>query len=113
MIARRGMTLLEAMVGLVILGTVGVALLEVFSGATRVAVRAGNWSRAVAYAENAVESFKLDPHQPPAGIETLADGFTRRVGLEPWSDPAFATLTVEVTLPGGGTHTLRRLWRAP
>lgn len=111
---RRGMTLLEALVALVILGTVGVALLEVFASTARVATRAGEWSRAVAYAEEALENIKLDSLQlRTAGSEALPDGFTRRLDVRPWSQPGFAMVTVEVTIPDGGTHTLTRLWRSP
>ena len=108
--ARRGMTLLEALVALVILATAGVALLEVFAGTTRVAARAEQWSRAVAYAEDGMESLKLDSAQlRVAAAETFSDGFARRVSVRPWSDPAFVVVTIEVTLPGGGTQTLTRL----
>lgn len=111
--SRSGMTLLEALVALVIVATVGVAMLEVFAGSTRVAVRAEQWSRAVAYAEDALETMKLDSLAFRAGgTDVLADGFTRRVSVRPWTDPSFVVVTVDVTLPGGGTETLTRLWPA-
>lgn len=111
--ARRGMTLLEALVALVIVATVGVAMLEVFAGSTRVAVRAAEWSRAVADAEDALEAMKIDTlHRLASRSEALPDGFTRRVSIGPWTDPSFVLVTVEVTIPGGGTQTLTRLWPA-
>lgn len=108
--ARRGMTLLEALIALIILGTVAVGMLEVLAGASRVATNAEQWSAAVAYAEAGMETLKLDPAAGSSGqVENLGSGFTRRVDVRPWSDPAFAVVTIDVTLPGGGHHSLTRL----
>lgn len=111
--ARRGMTLLEALIALVILGTVAVGMLEVLAGAARVATNAEQWSAAVAYAEAGMETLKLDPVAGSAArVESVGQGFTRRVEVRPWSDPAFRLVTIDVTLPGGGHHTLTRLQAA-
>lgn len=108
--ARSGMTLLEALVALVILGSVAVGMLEVLAGTTRVASSAEHWSRAVAYAEQGMETLKIDSTvRATAAVERLDGGFTRQVHERPWSQPGFVVMTVDVGLPGGGHHTLVRL----
>lgn len=108
--SRQGMTLLEALVALVILGTVAVGMLEVLAGSARVASSAEQWSRAVAYAEQRMEALKIDSAtQALSAPESLEGGFTRSVEERPWSEPGFAIVTVSVDLPGGGRHSLVRL----
>ena len=110
--ARRGLTLLEVMVALVILGLVGTSILEVFGGSVRSAGTAHVWSQAVAYAEEGMERTKLAAVAPGAAAspERLPGGFARRVKAEPWSRDV-ARVTVVVSLPGGGTFELSRLVR--
>ena len=104
------MTLLEALVALVILATVAVGMLEVLAGSARVASSAEDWSRAVAYAEQRMETLKIDSAaHTGAAVESLEGGFTRRVEERPWSEPGFVMVTVDVGLPGGGHHSLVRL----
>ena len=107
---RSGVTLLEVMIALVILGTVIVGMLEVFAASTRVARNAEEWSRGVAYAEEAMESLKLDSiGLRTRATETLPGGYARRVSMRPWRDPALSLLIVTVRMPGGAEHELTRL----
>jgi prepilin-type N-terminal cleavage/methylation domain-containing protein len=75
-VRRSGLTLLETMVALVILGLVAVGFLAVFQGSTRLAREAERWSEAVAYAEDAMEAGKLDPREllAPTRVD-LGGGF--------------------------------------
>ena len=111
---RRGLTLLEVMVALVILGLVVAGYLELFSGALRGAGGAHAWSQAVAYATDGMERAKLEPETCRLGsIDRLPDGFERRCEVRPGrasgADIAFTTLRVVVTFPGGGQYVLERL----
>ncbi len=111
---RRGMTLLEVMVALVILGLVVTAYLELFSGALRGAGDARTWSQAVVYASDGMERAKLEPGALGAATERLPGGFERRVERTPWpGGPGLTELRVVVVLPGGGQYALSRLMRTP
>jgi prepilin-type N-terminal cleavage/methylation domain-containing protein len=107
--ARRGFTLLEAMVALVILGLVSLAYLELFGGTVRATESAVHWSRAVEFAEDGMERLKLTPESEwNHGPEHLDGGFARRVETRPWRD-GLLTVSVVVTLPGGGEFAVSRL----
>jgi prepilin-type N-terminal cleavage/methylation domain-containing protein len=111
---RRGFTLLEAMVALVILGLVSLAYLELFGGTVRAAESAAHWSQAVAYAEDRMESLKLTSENAwERGPEQLDGGFTRRVETRSWRDDlgrdGLLVVSVVVTLPGGGEFAVSRL----
>jgi prepilin-type N-terminal cleavage/methylation domain-containing protein len=121
---RRGFTLLEAMVALVILGLVSLAYLELFGGTVRATESAAHWSQAVAYAEDRMESLKLTSESAwERGPEQLDGGFTRRVETRPWRDDfgrddfgradsgrdGLVVVSVVVTLPGGGEFAVSRL----
>ena len=111
----RGLTLLETMVALVILGVVVASYLEVLGGALRVAHDARTWSRAVAYAEDGMEEVKLAPAGAAAALpapERLAGGFERRVETRKWAD-GLVHVTILVTLPGGSRYALEQLVRSP
>ena len=111
----RGLTLLETMVALVILGVVVVSYLEVFGGALRVAHDARTWSQAVAYAEDGMEELKLAPAGAAAALsapERLAGGFERRVETRKWAD-GLVHVTILLTLPGGSRYALEQLVRSP
>ena len=116
---RRGMTLLEVVVALAILGLVVTAYLELFGGALASARVAQTWSQAVTYATEMMEQRKLEanPAALATGVEALPGGFARRVEITPWASPngdgGFAELRVVVSLPGGGEYTLARLVRVP
>ena len=116
---RRGMTLLEVMVAMVILGLVVATYLELFSGALRGAGAAQTWSQAVAYATDGMERAKLAPEtcRLPAS-EQLSGGFARRceTRAREASDlqSGLTALRVVVTLPGGGgQYVLERLVPTP
>jgi prepilin-type N-terminal cleavage/methylation domain-containing protein len=116
---RRGFTLLEAMVALVILGLVSLAYLELFGGTVRATESAAHWSQAVAYAEDGMESLKLTSETAwERSPEQLDGGFTRRVETRPWRDDfgrddfgrgGLLVVSVVVTLPGGGEFAVSRL----
>ncbi len=110
---RDGLTLLETMVALVILGLVALGFLEVFAGSSRVTLNMEHWSRAVAYAEDAMEQVKIDPSTAWARPrEDLGGGFRRLVEAVSWRD-GVQLVTVEISLPDGGQFSLRRLVEVP
>lgn len=115
---RRGMTLLEVMVAMVILGLVVATYLELFSGALRGAGAAQTWSQAVAFATDGMERAKLEPQtcRLPAA-EQLPGGFVRRCETRAWeaSDrySGLSALRVVVTLPDGKEYALERLVATP
>ena len=107
--ARQGLTLLETMVALVILGLVVLGYLELFGTTVRAAGGAETWSQAVAYAEDGMERVKLVPEEAVGrGADALPGGFERRVSAQPWQN-GLQHVTVVVTLPGGGEFALSRL----
>lgn len=106
---RRGLTLLEVMVALVILSVIGLGYLELFRQSHRVAGDSHLWSRAVEYAEDAMERAKLEgPATLQQVTEELPGGFRRRVSAQPWL-PGLVAVEVTVALPGSGRLDLRRL----
>ena len=109
---RDGLTLLETMVALVILGLVVVGYLEVFGASVRAAQNATEWSRAVTYAEAGMEMAKLNlPAALGRGTESFEDSFGRRIEARS-SGPGLQLVTVTVTFPDGGRFTLDRLLEA-
>ena len=104
----RGLTLLEVMVALVILGLVGLGFLELFHQSHRVVADSRQWLAAVVYAEDGMEEVKLQgiTNLPPA--EDLPGGFRRQIAASPWR-AGLAAVTVTVSLPGGGSFDLQRL----
>lgn len=113
--SNRGLTLLEVMVALVILGLVVVGYLEVFGGALRSAATARTWSDAVTYATDEMERVKLERGASPIGAaapERLPGGFERYVETAPW-ESGLTRVTVVVVLPGGGRYALERLVPGP
>jgi prepilin-type N-terminal cleavage/methylation domain-containing protein len=110
---RRGLTLLEVLVALVILSLVVVGCLQLFSGSLGSATAARTWSQAVVYAEDAMEAAKLGPTGPrPTAVEALPGGFRRRVTVRPWG-AGVVRVTVTVAFPDGGQFDLDRLERLP
>ena len=110
---RRGLTLLEVMVALVILGLVVLGYVQVF-GATARAVRGTDaWSQAVVHAEQGMEMAKLDLAGTLArGREPLADGFERQVTVHP-AEAGLRRVSVTVRFPGGGEWIVHRLIEGP
>ena len=110
---RDGLTLLETMVALVILGLVALGFLEVFAGSSRVTRNMERWSRAVAYAEDAMELVKIDPGTAWARPrEALDGGFRRHIETQYWRD-GVQLVTVVISLPDGGQFSLRRMVEVP
>jgi prepilin-type N-terminal cleavage/methylation domain-containing protein len=110
---RAGLTLLETMVALVILGLVVLAYLEVFGATARASNDAATWTQAVTYAEQGMEVAKLDVQGAVLrGPETLEGGFQRRIDARPWR-PGVVWLTVTVAFPEGGRFSLDRLVEVP
>lgn len=109
---RDGLTLLETMVALVILGLVVLGYLQVFGASARAAENARTWSRAVTYAETGMELAKLDLDEAlRRGRESLEGGYERWITAEP-QGPGLALVTVTVVFPDGGRFTLNRLAEA-
>lgn len=104
----RGLTLLEVLVALVILGLVGLSYLELFHQSHRVVADSRDWLAAVVYAEDAMENVKVQGITNLPGPEDLSGGFRRQVTATR-SSPGLAAVTVTVSLPGGGSYDLRRL----
>jgi prepilin-type N-terminal cleavage/methylation domain-containing protein len=112
-VTRRGFTLLETMVALVILGVAVAGYLELFGGSTRLAATSHTWSQALGYAEEALEEIKLDPRRMVATIaEPLPGGFTRTIRAEHWSS-RLELVTVVVGLPTAGELRVARLVEIP
>jgi prepilin-type N-terminal cleavage/methylation domain-containing protein len=106
---RQGLTLLETMVALVILGLVVLSYLEVFGATARASRAAQEWTLAVSHAEQGMELAKMDLRSALLqGNGTLEGGFERRIDARPWSQEVH-WVTVTVTLPAGGRFTLDRL----
>ena len=104
-----GLTLLEVLVALVIVGLVGLTLLGLFGGTLRSAESSRTWSQGLVYATERMEALKLSREPPqPSSPERLAGGYRRWVEVRPWRGEV-VHVTVVVSLPGGGSLTLDRL----
>jgi hypothetical protein len=66
-----------------VLGLVALAYLQAFRGSHALVASSGEWSQAIAYAEDAMERTKLGSAQPSAP-EGLPGGFRRQVTTRPW-----------------------------
>jgi len=109
MTVRRGLTLLEVMVALVILGLAVGGLLETVARAVRAATDAPAWAQALIYAEDGQETLAIgDAAATSADTASLGAGFTRRVVVRPWRD-GVVRATVIVALPNGARLELDRL----
>ena len=109
----KGLTLLEIMVALVILGLVVVGYLELFGATVRTSHDTVMWTEAVTYAEQGMELAKLGPSAVALdAAESRADGFRRRIGVRPWSR-GIQLVTVTVSMPDGAEFSLNRLVEAP
>jgi prepilin-type N-terminal cleavage/methylation domain-containing protein len=106
---RSGLTLLETMIALVILAIVVVGYLELFAGTARAQRNAELWVQAVTFAEDGMESAKLDlPAAISRGREELQGGFEREVRSRSVS-PELLLVTVTVRFPERGQFELQRL----
>lgn len=110
---RAGLTLLETMVALVILGLVVLAFLEVFGLSARSSRETEVWARAVSYAQDGMELAKLDlPQALGRGREPLEGGYVRWIQVRP-SDDGLQQVSVIVTFPDGGRFVVDRLVSSP
>jgi Tfp pilus assembly protein PilV len=100
------MTLLEALVGLVILGFAALGFLGVFQITAHSARDAEVWVQTVARAEAVMEQTKLGA---PIDSAPSADGFASTIAERPTSLPGVEELAVTITAPNGKTFTLTRL----
>jgi prepilin-type N-terminal cleavage/methylation domain-containing protein len=106
---RRGFTLLETMVALVILGLVVVGFFQMFGVSVRTAKNVETWTEAIWYAEAGMEMAKLDLNATVGrGSEPLEGGYIREVTVREWSQD-LRVVTVTVTFPEGGRFTVDRL----
>jgi prepilin-type N-terminal cleavage/methylation domain-containing protein len=108
MASERGLTLLEVLVALVILGLVGLGYLQLFHQSHRVVADSRQWLAAVVYAEDAMEKVKGQGITSVSAAENLPDGFRRQVSTRS-SGPGLMAVKVTVSLPGGGSFDLDRL----
>jgi prepilin-type N-terminal cleavage/methylation domain-containing protein len=105
----RGLTLLETMIALVILGLVGVAFLGVFTQASRTTTDLDLWSTAVVHAEAGMELAIVDARGAAMrSPERLSGGYTRITTIDPWIGHT-DLVTVTVEFPDGRRYALRRL----
>lgn len=106
---KAGLTLLESMVALVVLGLVATASFQLYATALRSAYDAQAWSTAAAYAEEGMELAKIDLRRMTArSPESLGEGFERTVRIRPVTG-GMAEVTISMTLPGGGQFEVSRL----
>ena len=104
-----GLTLLEVLVALVIVGLVGLTLLGLFGGTLRSAEGSRTWSQGLVYATERLEALKLSREPPRSSPpERLAGGYRRWVEVRPWRGE-LVHVTVVVTFPSGGSVALDRL----
>jgi prepilin-type N-terminal cleavage/methylation domain-containing protein len=113
MVGRAGLTLLEAMVALVILGLVAAGFLETYAGALRATSQSRIWAQALVYAEQGHELIKVEGIGMASSIEgKLGGGFARRIAVRPWQE-GVVRATVQITLPDGSQFELDRLVAKP
>jgi prepilin-type N-terminal cleavage/methylation domain-containing protein len=106
---RAGVTLLETMIALVILGLVVTASFGLYGSALGSARSAESWSVATAYAEQGMELAKLDlAEMVGRSPEALDGGFERQVRAEPVGS-GLSEITVMILFPDGGAFEVRRL----
>jgi prepilin-type N-terminal cleavage/methylation domain-containing protein len=105
--SQTGLTLLEVLVALVILGLVGTGFLETFAGALRTTVRARDWAQALVYAEQGQEAIKSGAFEAGSDVP-LGGGFSRHIALRRW-EAGVDRATVTVVLPDGTRFDLDRL----
>lgn len=106
---RPGLTLLETLIALIILGLVVVSGLELLAGTRRLSGEADGWARAVIYAEEGLDRALAGRLEQAEVVELLPDGYERRIQVRPWELPPLARVDVIVTWRGDGSFELSRL----
>lgn len=104
---RRGFTLLEVMIALVILAAVGTAVLQVVAASSRATRDLETWTAAVGAAENGLALATL-PIPPAERVAPLPPGFARRIERRA-RGAGLIEVTVTVTVPDGRTLALSQL----
>lgn len=107
------MTLLEALVALVILGTSVAGVLGVFQNGARSVQSADAWNRASVAAESALEEAvraRLEGTITTAPVADVEPGLETRLEVQPWRGNV-DDIVVRVTLPDGRAMTVHRLVR--
>ena len=105
---RRGLTLLEVLVALLILSVVVAGYMELFHGSHLLLARSRLWTQAIAFASDGMEQAKIGQRD----AVSLPGGFRRRVTSATWS-AGIEVITVTVTLPDGARFDLRQLRAQP
>ena len=98
---RPGLTLLETLVALVILGLVVVSGLELLAGTRRLSADADAWSRAVVYAEEGLDAALAAPAERPVLRDSLPGGLQREILVRPWGEAGLLRVDVTVRWSGG------------
>lgn len=107
---RPGLTLLETLVALIILGLVVVSGLELLAGTRRLSAEADGWARAVTYAEEGLDRASASrPLQPTTVLDTLAGGVQRTVRVRPTGEADLYRVDVTVTWSRDRRFELSRL----
>ena len=102
----RGLTLLETMVALVIVGVIVSGTLGAVVQSGQAVGKAATWSDAVAYAEDGLERTRAGETLPDStSAQPLAGGYLRWVERAPRGG-VLRQLTVVVRLPGGARFAL-------
>jgi len=109
-VRRRGFTLLETMVALVILGLVVLSYVQLLGATVRSTRNIGTWTQAVDFAEAGMELAKVGlPAMLVRGRESLVGGFVRQIHSQPVGE-GLQIVKVTVFLPDGGNYSLDRLF---
>lgn len=106
---RPGLTLLETLIALIILGLVVVSGLELLAGTRRLSAEADGWARAVIYAEEGLDRAVAGPLESAEVVEALPDGYERRIQVRPWELPPLARVDVIVTWSDDARFELSRV----
>ncbi len=105
---RAGLTLLEVMVALAILGIVATGFLESFGGTFRASERAKAWAQGIEYAETTVEESLIQSTDHQGPFTATASGYVRTLEVRPWRT-GVERVTVTVTFPSGERFAIDRL----
>jgi prepilin-type N-terminal cleavage/methylation domain-containing protein len=112
LVSRTGLTLLEVLVALVILGLVAAGLLDTLATTLRNTTEARSWAQALVYAEQGHQSIDFQRLGSSGIDEPLGGGFTRHLEVRPGGEGVSRAI-VTVTLPDGERFELDRLVPAP
>jgi prepilin-type N-terminal cleavage/methylation domain-containing protein len=112
LVSRTGLTLLEVLVALVILGLVATGLLDTLASTLRNTTEARSWAQALVYAEQGQQMVDVEGLRSAGIDEPLGGGFTRRLEVRHWGQ-GVSRATITIILPDGERFELDRLVPAP